>query len=291
VLVTGRNMLGGLGTFGWVGDLRKEAGRYEIGGPAAPAAMQLAPDSLVIENKPGYAARFSLLPPESSKSEIIFSVRVKVEGPPGKPVAFLSLNRIMSFRGPVMLKIASDGLWLTDNLADEKKVANMTQYREVAIRHKRGLLQVYLDDQLAFSSPVSWETYALRDFLSDDPTKRTQFGQIGDEGRSHWQRVSYRVFNRTLPIATWHWQAKDGKWPDQYQRDRLVQIHSNPIGVKHRPDHGYSSWLTLKDGRIFLVDYTNRGDAPNKSHLVGVYINPEDIAERSVTEQQVLRSQ
>jgi len=278
VLVTGRNVLGGLGTYGWTGDLRKEAGRYEPGGPAAPAAMTLAPDALAIENKPGHAARFTLLPPESSKSEVIFSARVKVEGPPGEAVAFLSLNRILSFRGAVVLKIAADGLWMTDNLPDEKKAMDMTRFREVAIRLRRGLMQVYVDEEIAFSVPVFWESLPLRDFLSNDPSKRTQFGQYGDQGRSWWQRVTYRVFNPTQPVFTWHWQAKDGKWPDQYQRDRLIQIHSNPLGPKHSPDHGYSSWLTLKDGRILLVDYTNYGDVPGKSHLVGVYLNPGDLA-------------
>ncbi|WP_438481333.1 sialidase family protein [Oleiharenicola lentus] len=290
-LVTGRNMLGGLGTFGWVGDLKKEAGRYEIGGPAAPAAMQLTADALVIENKPDHAARFSFLPPESSKSEIVFSARMKVEGPTGVPVAFLSLNRVQSFRGPVMLKIASDGLWITDNVLDEKKAMDMTQYREIAIRLRRGLLQVYVDDKIAFSAPVFWESYALKDFLSNEPTQRTQFGQLGDKGKSHWQRVTYRVFNPAQPVFVWQWLVKDGKWPDQYQRDRLIQIHSNPIGPKHRPDHGYTSWLQLKDGRILLVDYTNRGDAPGKSHLVAVYINPEDLSDKPSGEKQVLKSQ
>ena len=44
------------------------------------------------------------------------------------------------------------------------------------------------------------------------------------------------------------------------------------------PDHGYSSWVQREDGRIFLVDYTNCGDVPNTSHLVGVYLEPEDFA-------------
>jgi hypothetical protein len=35
--------------------------------------------------------------------------------------------------------------------------------------------------------------------------------------------------------------------------------------------------LRLDDGRILLVDYTNCGDEAGKSHLVGVYIEPEDI--------------
>lgn len=291
VLVTGRNVLGGLGTYGWVGDLKKEAGRYEIGGPAAPAAMQLTPTALVIENKPGHEARFSFLPPESSKSEVVFSARVKVEGPAGVPVAFLSLNRIWTFRGAAFLKIAPDGIWMTEDVLDEKKVIDMTQYREIAIHLKRGLMQVYVDDRIAFSVPVFWESATLKDFLSNDPTQRTQFGQLGDVGTSFWERVTYRVFNPTQPAFVWQWLAKDGKWPDQYQRDRLIQIHSNPIAPKHRPDHGYTSWLTLKDGRILFVDYSNRGDELNKSHLVGVYLTLDDLKDKPSGEEHVLKRQ
>ena len=279
VLVTGRNMLGGIGTFGWVGDLRKEAGTYQIGGPAARFTANLTSEALVIQNRPEEACRYTLLPPESSKSEIVFEARVKVEGKPGVAVAFLSLARVLAFRGPVVLAIAPDAIWLTENSVDERRSVDMTQYRDIAIRLRRGLLQVYVDDKVLFSSCVFWESLPLKDFLAQDPSKRSQWGALGSEGRSHWQRVTYRVQNPTQPLVTWQWQATSQRWPDHYQRERLIQIHANPVMPGRNPDHGYSSWLPLKDGRIFLVDYTSRGDPPGKSHLVGVYINPEDLRE------------
>ena len=33
IMVTGRNVNGGLGTYAWAGDLEREAGSYAIGGP------------------------------------------------------------------------------------------------------------------------------------------------------------------------------------------------------------------------------------------------------------------
>jgi hypothetical protein len=57
----------------------------------------------------------------------------------------------------------------------------------------------------------------------------------------------------------------------------MIQVHANHPDQKPWPDHGYSSWLELPDGRIILVDYTNEGDEPHKSHLIGVYIEPTDI--------------
>ena len=106
----------------------------------------------------------------------------------------------------------------------------------------------------------------------------TQFGELGDTGHSSWKSVKYEVHNRTIEDWQWEWKAEDGKWPDQYQRDRMIQIHANELTEDHRPDHGYSSWLMLPDGRIIVVDYTNLGDPMGKSHLVGVHLEPEDIA-------------
>ena len=116
------------------------------------------------------------------------------------------------------------------------------------------------------------------DFHGGDPSSRTQFGQSGDAGKSYWREVRYRVVNTTLPETVWSWQASDGEYPDQYGRDRMIQIHANEPNRDPWPDHGYSSWLMLPDGRILLVDYTNYGDEPNRSHIVGVYLDMEDIA-------------
>jgi hypothetical protein len=44
------------------------------------------------------------------------------------------------------------------------------------------------------------------------------------------------------------------------------------------PDNGYSSWIERSDGSIFVVDYTNYGDAPRKAHLVGTEITLADLA-------------
>ena len=38
----------------------------------------------------------------------------------------------------------------------------------------------------------------------------------------------------------------------------MLEIQPNPPGADKRPDNGYSSWLQLPDGDIFLVDYTNQ---------------------------------
>jgi len=268
VLVTGRNVNGGLGTYAWCGDLHAEAGQYHIGGPRREYAATLDDDALIIENRPDHECRYTLLPPESCRSDVCMEAAVRVEGPDDKPVAFISVSSL----GHV-LEIAPN--WV--RLGRLKRAVNMRTARTVALEHRRGVLNALVDGEIMIPTCIWRESPKLNDFYGGDPVKRTQFGQLGEEGKSWWQRVSYSAKNPTLDDFEWTWTACDGLWPDDYQRRRLIQLHGN---VPPHPDNGYSSWLMLEDGRIMLVDYTNYGDEPGKSHLVGVYLEPKDYAGR-----------
>ena len=153
----------------------------------------------------------------------------------------------------------------------------MTRERDVAIYHRLGMLEVRVDGETLIRYRVRREGQVLDD-RSGNPAKRTQFGQLGDVGRSFWKRVSYSVKNPTLDDVQWSWDASSGAHPDEYHRTRMIQVYANDPDQKPNPDHGYTSWLTLPDGRIILVDYTNRGDEPRRSHIVGVHLHEADIA-------------
>lgn len=275
VLATGRHVNGGLGTYGWCGDLNAEAGQWQVGGPRRDFAAELTREALLIENKARHECSYTLLPPESCKSEVLLEARIRVEGERDKAAAFLSISGLLS-QGAVV-KIAPNWIMLNRASVEYRKTEDMTRDRTVIVHHRRGLLEVRVDGKTLISECVWRESPRLNDFHGGDPTKRTQFGQTGETGRSVWKSVSYSVKNPTLDDIEWSWDASQGLWPDEYQRRRLIQIHANPPGQKARPDHGYSSWLMLDDGRIMLVDYTNFGDEPDRSHLVGVYLEPEDI--------------
>jgi len=280
VLVTGRHVNGPMGTYAWIGDIKDESGTHEIGGPRGEYDAEMTSEALVISNTPESGCRYTLLPPESSLSEVVMEADVKVEGTPGDPVAFMSISHI-----GVLLRISSDGIG-TNPGVDFQKSVDMTRYRRLTLHHKGGLMQLKVDgktliNQCVFREDVrTYGWYGKGWFLGMTPFGEsqfgmTQFGELGDQGRSHWGQVRYEVKNRTVEDWNWEWNAADGKWPDQYQRDRMIQIHANEVTEDHRPDHGYSSWLTLPDGRIILVDYTNFGDPMGQSHLVGTYFEPE----------------
>lgn len=277
VLVTGRNMNGGLGTYAWVGDIKEEAGTIVTGGPRMQHEVALADNALVITNSPDREARYSLLPPESSKSEILFEAEMKVEGAADSAVAFMSVSKLRGPR-PLVLYVYPNQISLGSEQVDFSKPIDMTSYRTVTLTHKRGLFRVLVDGKVIINAPISREENRIGEFNNTrDVSRRTQLGQYGNSGKSYWRRVNYRVTNISQPDYHWQWTAENGEYPNRYERDRLIQIHANHPEQPPRPDHGYSSWIQQEDGTVFLVDYTNCGDVAGKSHLVGVYLTPEDI--------------
>ncbi len=274
VLVTGRHVNGGLGTYAWVGDLDEAAGHYAIGGPRRKHRASMTAGALLIENAPEHECRYTLLPPESVFSDVDFEAELRVEASAGREdVAFLSLSRLGR-----LLKIGPDHVSMRRGRHEIQHAADMTRFRRVGLRHRRGWLQVKLDGETVMQASVFREEWPASDFHGGDPMRRTQFGQWSASGRSYWRRVSYRLGNPNLDDFSWEWAAKSGAFPDQYQRDRMIQIHANHPAQKPWPDHGYSSWIQREDGGVYLVDYTNAGDAADTAHLVGVNIDGADIA-------------
>ena len=273
-LVTGRHVNGGLGTYAWVGDLEREAGNYAVGGPRRKYDAILKNGALAIQNRHEHECRYTLLPPESSFSAVDFTAEVRVEASaPDTPVAFMSLSRLGQ-----LLWIAPGYIALSRGRHENRHAVDMTQFHRVSLRHRRGWLQALLDGETVLNAPVYREETPASDFHGGDPWRRTQFGSWGEVGRSYWRGVEYRLVNPTLDDFEWRWEAASGVYPDQYQRERLIQLHANHPRQQPWPDHGYSSWLQRDDGSVCLVDYTNAGDAPDTAHLVALDISLDDLA-------------
>ena len=272
VFVTGRHVNGPLGTYGWCGDLKSELG-YQIGGPRRKYKATLTRAELVIANLPGHECRYRLLPPENALSDVTLEATVRVEGAANHASAFLSIAHL-----GVVLHIATNGIW-TRRGVDFLHAVDMSQFRRITLHHRRGWLQVKVDGATVINQCIFRESAPVGDSRGSGPLSGySAWGQPSAGGHSHWQSVSYKVANRTLPPHEWSWQAASGDWPDQYQQERMIQIHGNHPDQAPGPDHGYSSWIQRSDGRIFLVDYTNYGDPPGNAHLVGTEIDLQDLA-------------
>jgi hypothetical protein len=282
VLVTGRHVNGRIGTVAWCGDLVAEAGHHQIGGPRWPKLAKLTEEALVISSdEQKHPCRYTMLPPESNRSEVTLEARVKVSGGlPGKPVAYMSLCKLMTQRGgcsPV-LGIGEDFICIGDPNADTRRKVDMTRYRTITMHHRGGLLRVLVDGEVLLNDHILPEVAPTGNWWFDDPSKRTVFGNTWDPGISHWQSVRYEARNPTIPDHAWSWSAKDGLLPDDYQRRRLVYLHGVPDdATKDELDNGYSSWVVMPDGSIQFVDYSSYGDPPGKAHIVGLRFRPEEI--------------
>jgi hypothetical protein len=110
------------------------------------------------------------------------------------------------------------------------------------------------------------------------PLNPTMFGRPKESPGEVWFRsVCYQTANETEPDFAWAWEARSGKFPDQYQLDNILVVAPNPPEAGKTPDHGYSSWVQLPNGKIYLVDYSNRGDTPPSSHIYAALFSLQDF--------------
>ncbi len=87
-------------------------------------------------------------------------------------------------------------------------------------------------------------------------------------GHSIWKSVdattddAYRKIGRRVTS----WVAERDGFPDQYQLDHIIEVDASVNGL----DSGYSGWVQLQDGRVFVVNYTDDTSAacvPNATML------------------------
>ena len=159
----------------------------------------------------------------------------------------------------------------------------MTEYHTVRVQATAGRMWVSVDGEEVIHGVVTREW----------PLEETWFGREPEAGGEAWfQHVSYHIRNQHEPEYVWHWNARRGRLPDQYQLDHMLEISTNPpadpvaYSEGHRgeassgvPDNGYSSWVELPDGNVYFVDYTNHGDPAPFGHLYGAVLTPDDFSQ------------
>ena len=103
-------------------------------------------------------------------------------------------------------------------------------------------------------------------------------------GRSLWRSFRARVTEANGRSRETDWDAASGEFPDQYQLDHVVHVEASATGW----DQGYSGWVELPDGRLFVVNYSDDG-APAwpatgpRSHcpwIRGTWLMPADLPRR-----------
>jgi hypothetical protein len=145
---------------------------------------------------------------------------------------------------------------------------DMTRYQTLRLETDHGRMWVAVNGKEVIHGVMIREWPLEPTFFGRNPSSR---------GEAWFQHVNYRAVNQTEPEFTWHWHARQGRYPDQYQIDRMLEINPNPPVPGKRADNGYSSWLTLPDGSIYMVDYSNRNDKAPSGHLYAAKFRLEDF--------------
>ena len=289
VLVTYRNQSGTPGLYAWIGDIEEESG-YQVSLSVGQTTHQapkfisssedssladleklvegltLTGESLTIDNEKINGIRYLLLPPENYYSQVVFSSTLKAEGKPG-----IFCGRITIARVGIDLLIGPDKLAF--NIGANRVITHpdlvynldMTQWRELTVEYQDGKMEIFVDGKSLLCRLVYRDTALARSYFGSDPEH---------EGTLHLHSVSYRVDNPGDGQHNYEWQADGGQYPNQYEIDRWLELDYNH---NPNPDHGYSSWLQLPDGRIFIADYTNDDASSGKAYLRGYYLRPEEL--------------
>lgn len=274
VLVTYRNQAGSKGTNAWVGRIDQEC-EYRVCGTHYNDRVTLTREALETAGDQGAVTRYDLMPPDSFWSDVLFETVVQVNGQPGQAIGTAQIGRL-----GLRLDFFSDGLWLhrgaidyTTHPTDRHAAADLTRPRTVTMQAKGGRLMISVDGKLV----INWV------IMTEAPLQETYFGRLPDHpGSIAWRSVRYEVKNTIDPPFLWHWSAQSDHHPDQYEIDRVLVVKANPpVDPNYPPDNGYSSWLQLLDGTIYMVDYATKGDPKPTSHLYRAHFSLSDFAARS----------
>jgi hypothetical protein len=101
-------------------------------------------------------------------------------------------------------------------------------------------------------------------------------------GHSVWRRFEARFENPRTGSREVKWSSSSGEFPDQYQLDHIIEIEATITGA----DQGYSGWIQLHDGRVFVVNYSDdtarwNGQADTPEFRIpwvrGTWVLPEDL--------------
>ena len=148
VLVTGRHVNGGLGTYAWCGDLRAEAGTYQVGGPRRKFAAELTGDALRIDNRPDHECRYQPVAAGGRPQRDLVRGRGEGGRQPSRPRSCRSRGCVPT-GGRWCCTLAGDHL----SLADRRPAAvDFSRFRTVRISHRRGLLEVRVDGEVVRSA-------------------------------------------------------------------------------------------------------------------------------------------
>jgi len=306
VMVTFRSMFKGA-LWAWIGD-PDDATPYRAVGVHFndKQSVGLKYGALHIDNDGvcGQFTQYFLRQPDSLDTKIDVTVEVKVLSSQGR-TATLSVPHVGKLRFfPDRVELVHDtsdtAKWTTSIAPDKFHTYRVIRDGDRATVHVDGKLALDTDqvDGAVMEMPYTpvKEVSVYRLAFGNESERKKLHSRICDSdislgvtGHAIWRMVKVVQEDPLVGRYENSWLADRDGFPDQHQLDHIIEIGASIAGN----DQGYSGWVQLDDGRIFVVDYTDDGapinTGPQAGHqarvwprlgitwIRGTYLLPSDL--------------
>jgi len=264
VMLTFRSNVGRASLWAWIGNINDMTGAQPVGVHYNDKySVGLRDGELHIENNgtKGQFTLYRLRSADNFNSVTDLEFEVKVMRNEGR-AASVSIP----FGG--ILRIFPDHIVMKH---DSSLKASITSecYHKYRIESKVGNLRIFVDNKLVIDTAkgdseclkgTKFSKYELTfGNESNAATDKTFNGEILNNitpevtGYSVWKGFKAKLWNPEISTRTINWLAQKGEFPDQYQLDNIIEIEASITGT----DQGYSGWVQLEDGNVFIANYTD----------------------------------
>lgn len=245
LLATYRNVWGTPGSRALVFDPAEPLGFQPTSNIADESRCELGADAMTLRTGDGRrgAVEFNLYPAQDDRTRVEIDVELKIDEAEANGVA-ISAGCWVRFT-PDRISLAG-----RPSTGFDFNTRGWHRYRIV---RANGEIAIFADG-----------SEKLRTTMGDLWVREVRFGNRAvpragetysqNRAVSHWRALHVKVVNDARDYSIdWRWTPAQG-YPDQFRRDRTVVLDC----AYPASDCGYSSWTQLPDGKIVIVDYTNR---------------------------------
>lgn len=291
LMVTFRSGVGRAALRAWIGDVDDPTGPQPAGGHCNDRYSIGLKDGVFHLDNDGHRGQFTmynLRPADSAKTIVDLTFEVLVRANAGRAASVS-----VPFAG--VLRLFPDHVVMAHNpqLRAEIAPGEFHTYRVVS---RTGRMELFIDGRPAWDtdqgdsrlSELPWtliSSHALA-FGNEPRNPYEVFGydyyrfkvqhpdlyavQISPSvtGYSQWRRFEAVTEDPAAGRHVTSWSAAHDGFPDQHQLDHIVEVEASANGH----EQGYSGWVQLGDGRIFVVHYTDDTAAASSAnpHMFGV---------------------
>jgi hypothetical protein len=270
-MMTFRANVGRATLWAWVGEAEDMTGAQPAGiHYNDSASVGLRDGALHIDNdgRRGQFTMYNLRPLDSSRGQMEITFEVKVLANEGR-AATVSVP----FAGKLHLFPSYVVMAHEPSL---RVAVTPGQFHTYRITNGSGRMALYVDGQRAFDTDKATDRrersgtsshYGLSfgnepaDLTVDNAENPHQMwsdvlqADLSSEatGYSIWRRFETILDDPAGGRRAYAWSAERDGFPDQYQLDHIIEVDASVGGH----DQGYSGWVQLEDGRVFVVNYTD----------------------------------